>query len=125
MTNFGWDLPPGCSQNDIDAAFGADEDESEQIDPGVECTTCHRYGSFDPKEFQRGLRLGNGTIDQDVEATFTCAECLEKQSIDAYHREYNPLEGIDGYHNQIGGYSCPACHDQGCYQCLSAEQLQD
>lgn len=31
----------------------------------------------------------------------------------------NPYEGIGGYHNAIGGYSCPACHDVGCYQCSS------
>lgn len=30
----------------------------------------------------------------------------------------NPFEGIDGYHNAIGGASCPRCHDQGCDQCL-------
>jgi len=26
---FGWDLPPGCSQADIDNALGCDEDETD------------------------------------------------------------------------------------------------
>jgi len=32
-------------------------------------------------------------------------------------------EAVDGFHNQIGGYSCPACHDQGCSQCMDYYQL--
>lgn len=35
----------------------------------------------------------------------------------------NPYEGLDGYHNAIGGYSCPNCHDQGCWQCLNQDDL--
>jgi hypothetical protein len=38
-------------------------------------------------------------------------------------RRKSPTEGIDGFHNQIGGYSCPACHDQGCSQCMDSYQL--
>jgi hypothetical protein len=30
MGKFGWDLPPGCTQNDIDNAFGFDEDETDE-----------------------------------------------------------------------------------------------
>lgn len=35
----------------------------------------------------------------------------------------SPHEGIDGHHNQIGGYSCQNCHDQGCYQCEDPRDL--
>lgn len=42
---------------------------------------------------------------------------------DADGRKLNKFEGIGGYHNQIGGYSCPNCHDFGCYQCQSWDQL--
>ena len=30
MGKFGWDLPPGCTQADIDNAFGCDEDETDE-----------------------------------------------------------------------------------------------
>lgn len=60
----------------------------------------------------------------EVPAGMTCHfhEC-HKPIIE--EQKMNPLEGIDGFHNQIGGYSCPNCHDQGCYMCLDASQLQD
>ena len=36
--NFGWNLPPGCSQRDIDRAMGADEPEP------IDCETCESTG---------------------------------------------------------------------------------
>lgn len=39
---FGWDLPPGCSQRDIDEAFGADEPEKYRHEPDDDpyCQEC-------------------------------------------------------------------------------------
>lgn len=48
--NFGWDLPPGVSQRDIDEAMGADEPEEgegtyihEPDDESPYCDECLRY----------------------------------------------------------------------------------
>jgi hypothetical protein len=35
----------------------------------------------------------------------------------------NPLEGVAGHHNQIGGYSCRYCGDQGCMYCCDWREL--
>ena len=40
---FGWDLPPGCTNADIDRAFGGDDVERE------ECDTCGGDGFIDAK----------------------------------------------------------------------------
>jgi hypothetical protein len=39
VANFGWDLPPGCSQRDIDDAFGGGEDCEHELCPY--CDGCH------------------------------------------------------------------------------------
>ena len=54
----------------------------------------------------------------------TCDDCTSDEPYPVEEsRNLNPLEGIDGKHNQIGGSSCPACHDQGCMQCTNWREL--
>lgn len=45
-------------------------------------------------------------------------QICSEEIVEVSDAKMNPTEGIEGYHNSIGGYSCPACHDQGgCSQC--------
>ncbi len=55
---FGWDLPPGCSQRDIDRATGEDE---------VECPECEGEGTHDYGEGDQPCKRceGDGFIDAD------------------------------------------------------------
>ena len=64
---FGWDLPPGVSQRDIDEHFGDDG-------PSGECPECgEETDRFRPHGCDEDCRRGCKAVEPDV-----CSRCAEK-----------------------------------------------
>lgn len=69
--NFGWDLPPGCTQRDIDDAFGSpdiDECEAHEPDDDPYCQECLEKLRHCECKFKYGFEPDDRSQDLDYKS---------------------------------------------------------
>jgi len=96
MGQFGWDLPPGVSLNDIDPPEQPCEVCGKYVDDCIcpECTVCGTQG--DPKCYtEHGMKK---TTEQEIAAEEAHQRDLKQQAADEERaRDYLDREMVTGY----------------------------
>lgn len=127
MSIFGWDLPPGCSLNDIDEAFGAEDNIVPTVEFGFDLTIFggdYDYGAntysviYIPVDFYQEASQGQEDLDSNNWETFerftgfdrahwlyTEAEENEEQTQDDLDSQEVSLSALREAHYQI----CSVC----------------
>lgn len=128
MSVFGWSLPPGCTQRDIDDAFGADECEyefhcsapdcgeySHESEDFLKCEACAalicREHAVQPVDRNESYCLEHGKCECGERAYFACDECGKLWCHD--HVLYVGAEDEDDEAGYYCGWRCQMAFERG------------